>query len=298
MKSTKRTAFLAAAAIAVPSVVFAQEAPPQPSIDNKQPLMDGAIRTSAIQLPDWPAGFIPRPVEEKASIFRPIAKATEAAITDNGFDEFVQRLSEPDRKRIMKDDAARKESEDLNHRISRLREKFRQKYDADFNLNDPARVFDAPVQVAQAEVSDPNLAVDRFPVAASLKTDREAQMASGRIDRINPRFPDDGRKTNYLGMGKKVAIVCLPSDDLSVPGVNASLSHEFLDQWKLDIPDSVTGQRLHDNLLRELTRLDENSANWPGNMNDAKRLFVQHVLAAAYDLPTAPPTTQPKAGSI
>lgn len=285
----RHSAILAAAALALPAVSFAQEAPAQPETTVKRANMSGAIQTSPIRLPDWPAGFAPKQVQEQAQIFRLLSKATEEAMSRDNFNDFIDRLSEPDRKRLKKDEVASRKSADLNQRIAQLEKKFRQKYDADFGITDPARVFDAPVQVAQGEVSDPNLAKDRFPVPPTLAPEPEAQMASGRIDSINPRFNDDGPKRDqYLHVGRKVAIVNIPSEDLSMPGINASLTHEFLDQWKLDIPDSVTAQRLHDNLLRELSRLDDNSENWPGNVNDTRRLFVQHVLAAAYDLPTAP----------
>jgi hypothetical protein len=36
--------------------------------------------------------------------------------------------------------------------------------------------------------------------------------------------------------------------------------------------------------------LNDDSANWPGNVNDTKRLFVRHVLAAMYDIPASAAT--------
>ena len=85
---------------------------------------EGAIITPAIQLPQWPAGFVGKPVEEQANIYRALSMATEAALTPDGFDDFIRRLSDPDRTRLKKDALASQDTE-LNKRIDRLREKFK-----------------------------------------------------------------------------------------------------------------------------------------------------------------------------
>lgn len=289
MTRYQQTAVLAAAmglgSIGLTSIASAQNMMP-PGEPTARPPLDGAIRVSdSVQLPNWPAGFVAKPVDDQAGLYKPIANATEAALTRNGFKDFVERLSEPDRDRIRKTELDKQSTADLNNRIGELREKFKQKYASEFDISDPGRVFDSnSVQVAVGEVSDPNLARDRFPVPAR-DTGGEARMASGRIEAPHPEAQGDQKPIDpYLTTGRKVALVGLKGTIDSMPPMNLSLAHEFLGSWKIDIPDSVTGRELQESLLKHLTMLNDDSPNWPQSVNDAKRLFVQHVMAAVYDI--------------
>jgi hypothetical protein len=50
--------------------------------------------------------------------------------------------------------------------------------------------------------------------------------------------------------------------------------------WKLDIPDSITGEQLKSNLMKQFDMLESDKANWPADMNEGYRVFAHHVLAA------------------
>jgi len=53
-------------------------------------------------------------------------------------------------------------------------------------------------------------------------------------------------------------------------------------KWRLDIPDTVDAQKLHDNLKTTLTALQDTS-HWPADKNDAYRAVSHHILAAVMD---------------
>ena len=53
-------------------------------------------------------------------------------------------------------------------------------------------------------------------------------------------------------------------------------------KWRLDIPDSVDAQKLHDTLTTTLTALQDTS-HWPADKNDAYRAVSHHILAAVMD---------------
>jgi hypothetical protein len=53
--------------------------------------------------------------------------------------------------------------------------------------------------------------------------------------------------------------------------------------WKLDLPDTVDGQRLQANLTRHIQMINNDKANWPADKNDAYMLVSHHVLAALTD---------------
>ena len=58
------------------------------------------------------------------------------------------------------------------------------------------------------------------------------------------------------------------------------------DDWRINVPSSLTAEKLRDNLLSSLTEIDTRSAHWPSNEADAYRLVSHHVLAAVLDQPT------------
>jgi hypothetical protein len=278
-----------AAVTGMSSLAIAQNGPTMMPPDAPRPEPGGAIQTERIRPPhQWPAGFIGRPVDQQAHIFKPLTTATGAALAKNGFNDLTERLTEPDRKRVNENRYAQQDFPELDKLAAELREKFRQKYGVEFNVDDPARVFDIRVQVAQGEVIDPNLARDRFPLPA-MESTTEARMASGRIEPANvPGEAEKKTEEHYLTTGRKVAIVSLPTSPADLSAITVSLSHESLDNWKIDIPDNITGKQLHDNLFRELTKLNEMSAHWPSNVNEAKRAFVRQVVIALYDLKDEP----------
>jgi hypothetical protein len=63
--------------------------------------------------------------------------------------------------------------------------------------------------------------------------------------------------------------------ELAIPMI-----HELPDTWKIDIPDNIGGQQLYDNLLKHLTMVDEDRANWPADKNEAYRQVTRHLMQA------------------
>ena len=54
--------------------------------------------------------------------------------------------------------------------------------------------------------------------------------------------------------------------------------------WKIDVPDSVDGAKLYDNLLKHLTMANEQKDQWPSDVIDAYRAVAHHVLMAVLDV--------------
>jgi hypothetical protein len=65
-----------------------------------------------------------------------------------------------------------------------------------------------------------------------------------------------------------------------MPELKVPLIHELPDMWKIDVPDSVTGPMLYDNVLKHLTMANEMKDKWPADENDAYRAISHHVLMA------------------
>jgi hypothetical protein len=69
--------------------------------------------------------------------------------------------------------------------------------------------------------------------------------------------------------------------NLTIPVIKQGI----LRDWYIDLPSSVTGQKLHDNLSKELTAVKDSQAQWPSDENAAYRVVTIHVLAAIMDMP-------------
>ena len=85
--------------------------------------------------------------------------------------------------------------------------------------------------------------------------------------------------------------------DQSLAPITVSLVHELPDQWRIDLPNNVSGQMLHDHLLTALTDIGEHSDKWPANEQDAYRCYTHRVLMAAYGAPTADAVSENMSGS-
>lgn len=91
---------------------------------------------------------------------------------------------------------------------------------------------------------------------------------------------------DYLENGRNVAIASVAASH-GLPGINVSLVHEPVDDWRIDIPDNITGQQLHDNVKAALTSIGDNVASWPADANEAYRMVAHRLLLAAYNVPQA-----------
>ena len=67
--------------------------------------------------------------------------------------------------------------------------------------------------------------------------------------------------------------------------MNISFVHEPIDFWKIDVPDNITGQQIHDNVKTALTHFGENTASWPADQTEAYRAFGHRLLLALTNVP-------------
>ena len=59
----------------------------------------------------------------------------------------------------------------------------------------------------------------------------------------------------------------------------------MLDRWKIDVPDTLTADKLKQNVLDHLTAADEMRDQWPADVNEAYAVVTHHVLMALMDQP-------------
>jgi len=233
----------------------------------------GAVPSSI----NLPAGFQAKDLNEQTDIKKELASFTENAVTKDHFDNLCNCLSKQDKDRV--GEYRDRDVTKLNGRIDQIQKAWKEKYNEDFDFDNAKMVFDDRYQIVQGEVSDPAVAVVTWPVPAmpgeamkASETQRPADIA-----RDKTKAADEAK----LEKGRNVAIVRFPQT-ADTPTLIVSMIHQMPDSWKIDVPNSRTGEQIYNDLLTQLTWLGENSAQWPANKDDAYRMFANHVLAAAY----------------
>jgi hypothetical protein len=234
-----------------------------------------------------PAGIAAKNLNEDKSIDKSFKKVAEDALSKNGFDNFVNNLVDQDRDRIKKSvgnasltNVDGNNNKRINDLAVSLNETFKSKYNHDFDM-DYSKVFTQDfLSIMTGEVSDPSLLAGKWPVDASMLsssagklTPQDAQLAKDRA------FGGDVN----LDKGRNVAIAHIKASH-GLPGITASLIHENLGGWKFDVPNTLTAQKLHDNLMNNLRHVDQHKAELPGDINDAYRHVTHAVVAALYDI--------------
>ena len=132
-------------------------------------------------------------------------------------------------------------------------------------------------QVDDAAASELNQRVDRFRSQWQAKYN-----AAFDIKDENGVF--HAQITTTGADQKRQAKVVLPSFR-GMPEVTLSLVNEgtALDAWRIDAPDTLGADSLRTTLTAEIRKLEEFSAAWPEDVNEAYRLVAHHVLTAFAD---------------
>ncbi|HEX8910888.1 MAG TPA: hypothetical protein VF796_00915 [Humisphaera sp.] len=267
--------------------------PPEPKLlPDAQPAAGGLPAGQPEQQPlALPAGVTAKQLNEQGDVRNAFEAVTEAAFdTGDTFDKITARLVDADRTRVGKWKDTKPDMTSLRTRVEQLNKLWQAKYGKKFDLDEKV-VFGAPgvLAIAEGEVSDPAQVVKNWPVPASAAT---AAMAAGKVKPdATPKAVEAGKVAGgdvNLDKGRNVAVARLPESH-GMPAVTASLIHELPDVWRFDLPDTMDGQKLHDNLLKHLNMLGDGS-QWPADVNDAYRAVAHHVLMAMYDVdaPAAP----------
>ncbi|HLL90270.1 MAG TPA: hypothetical protein VK324_13300 [Tepidisphaeraceae bacterium] len=96
---------------------------------------------------------------------------------------------------------------------------------------------------------------------------------------------DGARTAGYGNTGSQQrAVLLAPAADAQQQPAEVALIRDGASSgFRLDVPDSVDAQRLHDNLARNLDQVAQMQAQWPSDVNEAYRNVSRQVVAALYD---------------
>jgi hypothetical protein len=242
-----------------------------------------------------------------------VAGATENAFTKGDFKSFTKYFVDADQKRIG-DFKAGDNFAKLDGRLDQFHKDWKAKYNQDFDPDNAVKAAynDSFARIVQGEIGEARTASGK-----EMPSNEPANVKGGTPDELKRSGVNqpDANSSKAMGgdtnreSGRNIATVIIPGglkdmklkdaagqaakgnfgtavdaaagavqNDLVVPMI-----HQMPDSWKIDVPDSIDGQRLYDNLLRHITMFDEDRSNWPADVNEAYRSATRHVLAATME---------------
>ncbi|MGE5611111.1 MAG: hypothetical protein ACM359_17810 [Bacillota bacterium] len=202
-----------------------------------------------------------------------LANVADAAATKNNLDKVTSYFVDSDRNRLSNDVKNLANEPTLNGRIDQFQKDWQSKYNKSFSV-DPQVAFGQQFQgftIVQGQVTNPAM-LSNWPVPNQGAAGQAGQQG-GQAGQPN------------IQQGQQVAIATFPASH-GLPDVTVSMVKEG-NQWRINIPDNVDAKQLHDNLLTQLTSLDEQKNQWPNDVNEASRLATHRILVGIYGVSTA-----------
>lgn len=194
------------------------------------------------------------------------------------------------------------QTQDLDTAIKDLRRVFKEKYNKDLAISE-SQVLPQQALVLAGEVTNPQM-LTTWPLRATesgrakLDTSGDmAQPAAGGLDRARDTKdmktePKTGGLTqdrmsqdqkSGLKQGDKIAVLQLPADQ-QLPELTASFVQSQGGKWTLDIPDTMDGAKLRQNLSEHIRYIAQNKDTLPADADKASQAIAHHVLMALYDV--------------
>jgi hypothetical protein len=205
------------------------------------------------------------------------AQVAQASLTKGGLDDLVERFVDQDRNRIGQ--SLPKDNAELDGRIEQFTKDWQAKYGQDFNIKDDEASL-ANFKIAQGEIG-------RGAAGAEVEIDRRAD-GTTRVDvdkRSGVDSPDSAAAdANRNDPGRNVATIQIPASH-GAPALTVPMIHEAPDSWRIDVPNTLTGEKLRANVLAHLTAVNNMKDQWPADVNAAHAMVAHHMLMAVMDKP-------------
>lgn len=173
-----------------------------------------------------------------------VASVVNNALSRNDFKDISANFPNDAQKRV---DSTKPDTKDLDDLADSIGNAWKDKYKNSFKVKDLGNTYDASfMTLAKAE------SATTAPSTSTVNVGNSSQRATATI----------------------AASHGLP--ELTVPFVEESK------KWKLQVPDTLDGAKLHDNLKAALTDISDKS-KWPDSEQEAYRFVTHRILMAALD---------------
>lgn len=276
------SAVLAASGLFVAQATADSTTVTQSTVQTTPPANETATPSTA----SLPAGVDMKDLNADKAIEKTFKGLTEDAVSKNDFSGVVSYLSDQDKDRVKKSTDKRLNNLDgndnkaLNDVLASLGGAWQSKYNQKFSI-DYKTVFNTTnLQVATGVVNDPMAMVNGWPVPVKANASTAGSLTPGDAQVAHDKA--FGGIVN-LEKGREIAIAHLNAGN-GLNGLTASLIHEHMAGWRFDIPNTVDAQRLYNNLVNNLSYLNNNRDAWSTDVNQAYGQVANAVISAMYDI--------------
>jgi len=282
-----------AAAVAITlggvSISFAQDtaAPAPAGTPSSDTSNAGTVRKDAAKLGIGSADKASEKQTKSAEeIHDVMAQVAEAAITKGGLDDAVERFVDADRNRLGQQQDALKADDTIKGRIVQIQKDWKAKYSQEFDIKDEDKVYN----LAFAQISEGEEGKARTASGVDVNANVDTNTGKANVDVNNktgidaPKANTDGQTaadTNRNDPGRNIATVHIAASH-GLPALDVPMIHEA-GGWKIDIPDSVDGNKFRSNMQAALTKIGDMKDQWPADVDDAYRNVTHCVLTAIFD---------------
>jgi hypothetical protein len=261
--------------------------------------------------------------EDTQGVSEVLGRTVEAALSGKS-DQLAENFYRADRERFQGDaaQAAARDANRLQESITQVKRAYRDKYNQDLTLADSGKLFgggfvttggtETPGERARPAGArqDPQSgaattggagatggatagstgtsgsgnagAATGADAATSSEPRRDTASATGR-----PAGAGGVEASNTAGV-PQVKTASIPASH-GLPAVQFLLVQEG-NGWKLNVPDTLTPQRLQDNLIRHLNMANSMRDQWPADANQAQQALAHHIMLAVTDRQNDDPT--------
>jgi len=266
--------------------------------------IDDTARPAGAELtPDRPAGAAVA-APDADDIRKAVAAATADAFTKGDFNKLCKTFVDADRDRIDKYKSSDNFAK-LDGRLEQFHKDWKAKYGQDFGFTSARNdvLNDSFARITQGEIGEARTASGKDVPSAepqNVKGGTPDDLQKSGVSQPDANSNKVGGGDTNREPGRNIATFTItamnmapkPGDavndqrdakDTAMKDLSVPLIHELPDSWKIDVPDNIDGQRLHDNLLKHITAFDENRQNWPADVNEAYRQATRCVMTAVME---------------
>jgi hypothetical protein len=230
--------------------------------------------TRQFHLPD---GFVEKNEDADGGVKSTLAGLTQRAVTkdsyDSWFSSFLSELDKRDKARAEEFKGA--DQAHLNALIGQIQTEWRNKYNADFDVNNKNLVFNDQFRIVQGEVSDTAVASNNWPCSG----------VAGRASLASSSTEQQDLNKKSLDNGTAVAIIRFPAAQ-GLPDMDVSMIYKTLSGWYVDVPADRTGENIYNDLTEHLDFISSHTDEWPNDVNEGYRMVSRQVIAALYGVPS------------
>lgn len=223
-----------------------------------------------------------------------MGKATNETIgSSRPITRLVDSMTKSDRERL--EPQVQKDYPDLGKTLVDFRQAWKDKYTDDFDLSrSMMEVAFADSRFIQGELSDQAImASQRLGPMPADEPRTQIQDTGDKVSDMTPKSREAQPHKNDINKSATVLLPAMREQQLTPVTLRFSDEGKILSDWRLNVPATLTAQKLHDNLNARLTAILADKDKWPAESRDAYHIVSHHVMASLADQPYPPMT--PKA---